>query len=132
MRVAGAVFLASIAAGLLVVGSLFFALYGYCEDACSGPDRTFWGAVGVAWPFAFVAVACITIAVALVMRESRVLPAAGVAILAAAAFVAALAGLVALLSAFADTTGSGPILLLVIALTGAWDAAVVLIAARLG
>src|SRR3954471_9088713 len=131
MRVAGAVLLASAAAGLLVVGSLFFALYGYCEDACSGPDRTFWGALGAAWPFAFFAVALLTVAVALAMPRPRVLPAAGLALLAAALYVAALAGLVALLSAFADTTGTGPILLVVVVLTAVWDGVVVVVATRL-
>jgi hypothetical protein len=92
------VVLSVVAAVSLLVGSLFFALYGYCEDSCDEPPRAFWGAIGSALPFLLVALVLLTIACHLFMRGRRSgirrwAAAATLAILSSAAFVAGLCGL---------------------------------------
>jgi hypothetical protein len=89
MRIAGAVLLVAAAAALLLAGMFFFAFFGYCEDTCNGPDRTFLGALGAGAPFGVVAVGMLSIAAALLMRRPRVLPAIGIGVVGAAFFVGA-------------------------------------------
>jgi hypothetical protein len=108
------VVLGVVAAVALLIGALAFALYGYCEDSCDKPPRTFSGALGEALPFLLVAVVLMTIACFLFMRRRRSgvrrwVAAAALAVLSSAGFVGGLWLLAGLVGASDD---SGAVLLL--------------------
>lgn len=101
------VVLGIVAAIALAIGALVFALYGYCEDSCDKPPRTFSGALGSALPFVVVALALLTVASVLFMGRRRSglrrwVLAGALAVLSALALVGGLWVLVSLIGAAGD------------------------------
>jgi hypothetical protein len=119
-----------VGAGLLVVATLFFTFYGFCEDACDGPDRTFWGAVGAAGPYAAVGLAAV-LAAALVFGARGVAPAA-VGVVSCVVFVGGLVAIAATLAAIDEAQGAGPFVVCLLVFGALWIAATALGARRAG
>ena len=65
------VLLSLVAQAVLLLAAFVYVFYGYCEDYCDKPDRTFWGAVDAALPYGLVGLVAMVGACYLLMRQPR-------------------------------------------------------------
>jgi hypothetical protein len=66
-----AVFVALLGGALVIVTTVGYALYGYCEDYCEKPPRSNWDAFTTMLPFGIAAVGVMIAAVYLFMIGAR-------------------------------------------------------------
>ena len=66
-----AVFVALLGGALVIVTTVGYALYGYCEDYCDKPPRSNWDAFTTMLPFGIAAVGVMTGAAYLFMLGAR-------------------------------------------------------------
>lgn len=129
------VFLSLVAQAALLLSAVAYVFYGYCEDNCDKPDRTFAGAVHAALPFGLVGLVAMVGACYLLMRRPRTPPpSVAKAVLMGIWFtVAFLAGLPAFawLLAFIANAGVG-LVLAVLFLVPIWTASLLAAARRAG
>lgn len=66
--------LSVVAQAALLLAAFVYLFYGYCEDHCDKPDRTFWGAMGAALPYGLVGLVAMVGACYLLLRQPRTPP----------------------------------------------------------
>jgi hypothetical protein len=71
LRTAIAVVLALAGAALLLVASVVFVFFHYCDDACDSPPWAFWGAAGAALPWMLGSAGCVVAAGRVVADRGR-------------------------------------------------------------